>query len=156
MNTSLCCCFTGHRMLTAQEETNIKRQLETEIRKLIAKEVTCFLAGGAIGFDMLAAQTVLRLKQSYPQIRLVLVLPCHNHTVGWSQPEKDSFAFISKHADETHYTAESFYVGCLHKRNRFLVDNAAYCLCYLKRQQGGTAYTVLHALKKKRNIIYLY
>ena len=40
-------------------------------------------AGGALGFDTLAAQTVLEMKKEYPQLRLILVLPCENQTRGW-------------------------------------------------------------------------
>ena len=39
-------------------------------------------AGGALGFDTLAAQTVLDMKKEYPQLRLILVLPCEDQTRG--------------------------------------------------------------------------
>lgn len=44
---------------------------------------TYFGAGGALGFDTLAAQTVLELKKKYPDIRLILVLPCLSQTRNW-------------------------------------------------------------------------
>ena len=45
--------------------------------------------------------------------------------------------------------------GCMHKRNRHLVDNSSVCVCYLNKENGGTAYTVDYAGKKGLEIINL-
>lgn len=68
-------CFSGHRKLP-EDNAELKNSLESAIIKLIEQGVIYFGAGGALGFDMLAEETVLQLKQRYPQIRLILVLPC--------------------------------------------------------------------------------
>ena len=36
----------------------------------------------------------------------------------------------------------------MHQRNRALVDRSAFCICYLRTQTGGTAYTVRYAREK--------
>ena len=76
-------CFTGHRSLPAEELPEISRHLEDTLIALIEQGYCYFGAGGALGFDTLAAQMVLRLRERYPQIRLILVLPCRNQTRGW-------------------------------------------------------------------------
>ena len=43
----------------------------------------------------------------------------------------------------------------MHKRNRHLVDNSSVCVCYLNKENGGTAYTVRYAGKKGLEIINL-
>ena len=43
----------------------------------------------------------------------------------------------------------------MHKRNRHLVDNSSVCVCYLNKENGGTAYTVDYAGKKGLEIINL-
>ena len=112
-----------------------------------------FGCGGALGFDTLAAQTVLRLREIYPEIRLILVLPCRDQTRGWKQADVAEYDRIMKAADKVTYTSEQYYSGCMHKRNRHLVDNSSLCICYLTEQSGGTAYSVNYARSQGLKII---
>jgi len=70
------CCFTGHRELPITGQKELAIRLEETIIGLIERGVQFYGARGARGFDALAAQTVLNLKNRYPNIRLILVLPC--------------------------------------------------------------------------------
>lgn len=36
----------------------------------------------------------------------------------------------------------------MYMRNRYMVDNSAFCVCYLNRQKGGTMYTALYAMQE--------
>ena len=54
---------------------------------------------------------------------------------------------IKRQADKVVYTSEEYTKGCMHKRNRYLVDNSSVCIAYLTEAKGGTAYTVDYALK---------
>lgn len=112
-----------------------------------------FGCGVALGFDTLAAQTVLRLRETYPEIRLILVLPCRDQTRGWKQDDVAEYERIMKAADKVTYTSEQYYSGCMHKRNRHLVDCSSLCICYLTEQSGGTAYTVNYAQPQGLKII---
>lgn len=68
------CCFTGHRKLPTEKLNKITDELEKTVIGLIADGYRFFGTGGALGFDTVAAQTVIRLKDKYPKIRLILVL----------------------------------------------------------------------------------
>ena len=57
------CCFTGHRDLCITDQ--LKERLISEIERLIQNGVLYFGCGGASGFDMLAAQTVVDCKRKY-------------------------------------------------------------------------------------------
>lgn len=109
-----------------------------------------FGAGGALGFDTLAAQAVLELRQAYPQIKLILVLPCIEQTKGWSAKDIAVYEDIKKRCDKYTYTSEHYYSGCMLGRNRHLIDHSSACIAYLAKQSGGTAFTVDYA--KKQNI----
>lgn len=50
-----------------------------------------------------------------------------------------------KAADKVVYTSQDYYSGCMHKRNRHLVDNSSRCICFLTEKTGGTFYTVNYA-----------
>lgn len=69
------CCFTGHRQIPPQQNLKIYKCLKAEITNLIENGVVNFVTGGALGFDTLAAQTVLELRQRYAHIKLQLILP---------------------------------------------------------------------------------
>ena len=112
-----------------------------------------FGCGGALGFDTLAAQTVLEMKNEYPEIRLILVLPCCNQMRCWKEADIAEYERIMKAADKVTYTSEQYYNGCMHKRNRHLVDNSSLCICYLTEPSGGTAYTVNYARTQGLKII---
>ena len=76
-------CFTGHRVIPQTEHAALKRRLRQEILRQIEAGATHFRAGGALGFDTMAAQTVLELREQYPFIRLELVLPCPSQPDRW-------------------------------------------------------------------------
>ena len=148
-------CFTGHRKIPPERLSVVARRLREIIIKLIEDGYLYFGAGGALGFDTLAAQTVLELKTIYPQIKLILVLPCLSQTKGWSARDIEIYEDIKKKADKVVYTSQEYTKGCMHKRNRHLVDNSNTCICYLTEKSGGTAYTVDYAQNNNLTIINL-
>jgi len=88
------CCFTGHRNLPRSKLSQIQKLLENEVINLINQGVAGFLNGGALGFDMLAAKVVLRLKHQFPQISLTMVLPCRNQDEHWNLADKKVYRNI--------------------------------------------------------------
>ena len=146
------CFFTGHRELPPDKIEEIARLLERALRKLIESGYTEFRAGGALGFDTLAAQTVLSLRSEFSRIRLVLILPCKEQAKRWSERDQRLYEAIKQSADEVIYTAEHYFRGCMQKRNRRLADGSDICVCYLTKYTGGTAYTVNYAVKQGKPI----
>ena len=67
--------FCGHSKLYDDKST-LQNSLKTEIEKLILQGAYEFLLGGYGEFDILCAETVKELKNSYPHIKSVLVIPC--------------------------------------------------------------------------------
>ena len=149
------CCFTGHRALPPEERGAIAYQLEQTVIMLIQAGIRFFGAGGARGFDTLAAQTILKLRRKYPHIKLILVLPCLSQTQGWRDEDIKVYESINTAADKVTYTSEKYTQGCMHKRNRHLVDHSSICVCYLTEDRGGTAYTVNYAKKQGLKVINL-
>ena len=58
-------------------------------------------------------------------------------------------------ADDVLYISDAYYEGCMQKRNRYLVDHASLCVCYLKNCRGGTWYTVSYAYDQQVRILNL-
>lgn len=146
-------CFTGHRELPKNKLDIIGNRIEEEVDFLIKKGYCNFVSGGALGFDLFAAQIVLRLKQKYPHINLILILPCKEQTKYWEKSNIEIYDTVKSKADKIMYTSEFYYRGCMHKRNRKLVDTASVCICYLEKNSGGTFYTVNYAESKGLKLI---
>jgi uncharacterized phage-like protein YoqJ len=92
--------------MTTNEAELIKKRLESELIQLIHQGVCYFSAGGALGFDTLAASAVLRLKREFTHIRLTLVLPCKDQAKGWSAEDIKKHNQIRDEADLVVYTSE--------------------------------------------------
>lgn len=143
------CCFTGHRILSREDQRRLRQELLEFLPKLISEGYCCFVAGGALGFDTIAALAVLELRDIYPHIRLRMILPCKGQETHWRTQEQERYLWILGQADEVVYLSDSYYEGCMRDRNHILVEESSCCICYLRRNPvaSGTAYTVRYAEK---------
>lgn len=145
-------CFTGHRKIPPEKKKEITRRLKETLIQLINRGYLYFGAGGALGFDTMAEQAVLSLKEEYPQIKLILALPCKSQANAWSTEDKEVYMEIIRKADKVVYTSQEYFRGCMQKRNRHLVNFSSVCVCYLTKDTGGSAYTVRYAIFKGLSI----
>ena len=140
-------CFTGHRTLSGSRDA-IEGQVHTLLKQKIQQGYHCFYAGGARGFDALAAETVLKLKEERPDLTLVLVLPFaepYSHETGWTPEDIAEHQTIRARADTVVLMRDTYRPGCYYQRNRYLVDHASLVIAYQNNSSGGTAYTTKYA-----------
>ena len=104
-----------------------------------------FRAGGALGFDMLAALRILSAKEKHPEIKLCLILPCRDQAKHWREGEQLLWQDIVDRADSVQFLFDTYKSGCMHARNRALVDGSDLCIAYITRHEGGTFYTCSYA-----------
>lgn len=147
------CCFTGHRNIPSAIKEKLFYVTEKVVENAIKRGYRYFGVGGALGFDTIASLVVLKLRENYPDIRLILVLPCLTQTRGWSKQDIHLYEEIKKQADKIVYTSQEYTWDCMQKRNRHLVDNSSLCICYLTKTEGGTFYTVNYARKENLDVI---
>lgn len=152
--------FTGHRSFSGNTE-NLDTRLYDILERAITKmNVADFYCGGTVGWDELAARTVLKLREIYPHIKLHLILPCSSEkqTAKWTKEQKTEFFRILDLADTVEYTSEHYYQDCMKVRNARLVELADFCFCFwdTNRQKSGTAQTVRMAQRKKIMIINFF
>lgn len=115
--------------------------------------VTDFIAGGALGFDMLAEAVIIELKRRYPEIKLHLYLPCRNQTAKWYKKDIEMWERILKEADDYRYITDGKYVtGCMQLRNREMVKDAYYGIAYYTHGRSGTSSTVQYAINLERKL----
>ena len=154
MNSQKICCFTGHRHISHENTVMLTQKLRRLIPALAEDGVTTFRAGGAMGFDTLAALCVLEQRDSLG-LRLELILPCHNQTRGWSQRDINYYDHILKNCDSYRYISNVYTKDCMLERNRHLVNGSDICVAYLTQNRGGTLYTVNYAQKNGVRVINL-
>lgn len=114
-----------------------------------------FVSGGALGFDTLAALDVLKMKEKFSDVKLILVLPCANQSVKWNQKEIELYEKIKFKADEIIYVSEEYSNHCMFVRNRYMIDNSDFCIAYYRCKKSGTGYTVEYAKKHGKTVLYL-
>lgn len=147
------CFFTGHRKIPARDIPVLEEKLYNTVEKLISEGITDFYAGGAIGFDTLAAKTVLKLRKKYSHIKLHIIVPCEDQEKMWSPESKELYRKINEAADEVKILSPVYFNGCMQVRNRYMADNSSICIAYLTEPSGGTASTVKYAEKQGKTII---
>ncbi len=141
------CCFTGHRIVSADFERDT---LVRGIEYLIGQGVDTFICGGATGFDTLCAKEVLNAKRAHPEIKLHIYAPCNNQSEKWSLGDKMTYKKIIKKADFVDMPDAPYFDGCMKIRNYKMVDSSAYCICYLNNPRSGTGQT--HSYAKRRGL----
>lgn len=149
-------CFTGHRHIDAESEGSVRLLVREALKIYIRRGYNTFIAGGAMGFDTIAAEEVIRLRSEGNAVRLILALPCRKQTEKWIDGEKViTYDRINGLADGIVYTSDCYFSGCMHTRNRFMVDNSSACIAYCKKSSGGSAYTCNYAEKKGLELVNL-
>ena len=147
------CCFTRYRNIAPYTPDTVFEHTKAIVTLLVSKGFKYFGAGDALGFDTIAAQAVLSVKETHPEVKLILVLPCENQTKYWKQQDIDVYNEIKLRADKVKVLAPHYYNKKKKKRNRHIVDCSSACICFLTKHEGGTAYTVDYAKQNGLEII---
>lgn len=148
------CFFTGHRVIASRYYETVKSYLREEILRKINCGVTEFISGGARGFDTLAAEQILDIRNDYTMIHLRMYLPCRDHDARWGIDEKQRCRNICSRADSVHYITDGIYeYGCMKKRNMAMVADADCGIAYMKRNMSGSSQTMRMAYDKGIDVI---
>ena len=135
--------FIGHKECYGVSS----EQVREEIIKLIENGVTDFLSGGMGSFDWMCTRIVFELKKTYPHIHNYLIIPYLTFTI---LEEKYFDSIIYPEGFEKYH-----FKSAIPARNKYLVDNSAYAICYVTHGWGGAAQTFEKAVKKGLTVINL-
>lgn len=156
--------FTGFRPqklpfedMNGKEAMKLKSTIKAAFSLLIKQGYRRFLTGGALGSDLLAAEAVEELKAVFYDkgIKNIICAPCIHYTEKWNPADKKRLLDVANKCDKVYFVSmKPYYKGCMHERNRFLVDNSsALVAVYDNIQSGGTQYTVDYALKNNKTVL---
>ena len=142
--------ITGHREIGLDCDKN---KLKQTFLSLIEKEnFNTFLIGMAVGFDMLCFSILEEIRKE-KDIKLVACVPCREQDKLYSFSQKTEYRRMLNSADQTIILKENYDKYCMIKRNEFMVDNSSILVAYLRKDKGGTAFTVRNANKKNVPVI---
>ncbi len=155
-------CFTGHRpnkLFFKYDENSaeffeFKQKLYNKIVNAINNGYRKFYSGMAMGVDIIAFEILLKLKNTYPDIYLVGVMPNKNQCYYWSNDWILRHANIRQNCDSLIVINHSDNIkGGYHRRNRYLVDNSNLVIAVFNGDhKSGTGYTVRYAQKQDKAI----
>ena len=135
--------FIGHSDCFGVSEQDVK----DEVIRLIRLGVTDFLSGGQGGFDRLCARCVYELQSHFPEIKNILVIPYLSFTV--FNPDIFDEIVYPDGFEQYHFKA------AIGKRNRYMVDHAAFAICWVNHGWGGAVQTYERAVKQQLQIVNL-
>ncbi len=141
-------CFTGHRIISENVKNEVETMVYYIIQELYYRGARIFKAGGAIGFDTIAEQAVLKLREETQDsdIELHLYLAAPGQSSRFSAVDKAEYDRIKEKSDLFTYAAERISTESYYARNRALVDGSDVCVAYCTKPNGGSYYTCNYAL----------
>ena len=155
-------CFTGHRPnklngYNPLDNRDTLWNIRNSVVDLIEnKEVFIFINGLALGVDMWSAMIVLKLKETYPHIKLISAIPCRNHSNKWPQEQQLQWKDICERSDEVVLVSDEPYMPYLMQvRNKWMVDRSDFVIAVWNGSLGGTANCIRYAEEKEKEIIYV-
>jgi len=157
--------FSGHRPdrlpgkgdPSTPETSILIVTLREQIKSAIDRGMIFYLHGCMAGFDILAAEQIITLKQQYPHIQLVTVAPYAVHffsrekcwTPDWVRRARE----VCRQSDIGMSLSEHYCSGIYYERNKALIDRSSELICYWDGGDGGTKYTVDLAKAQNKPII---
>lgn len=155
------CCFTGYRaekMPFPEDDTAavdaLARALDRTITEASRLGYTRFFTGMSTGFDLWAAEAVLRLKPTLG-IRLLCAVPFDRQADQFPPDWKRKFNDALLRADQVFVLSRAYHPGCFAARNRFMVEASSLVICYYDGCPGGTRQTIQLAERSGLRIINL-
>ena len=154
------CCFSGYRVEKMPFATNDPRvdaltaALDRAIADAAAQGYTGFFSGMSTGFDLWAAEAVLRARETLP-IQLFCAIPFDHQADHYPSEWKRRFNHCLLAADRVFALSRNYHAGCYAARNRFMVDASSLLICYFEGRPGGTAQTVRMAEQAGLTIVNL-
>ena len=138
------CCFFGHK----DTPEDVKPALYAAIEELITQHgVECFYVGNQGAFDAYVRSALRQLQEKYPHIRYAVVLAY----MPGKQTAYDDYSdtMLPEGIEEVHPRY------ALDFRNRWMLRESQYIVCYIHHHWGGAAKYVQQGQRQGKAVINL-
>jgi uncharacterized phage-like protein YoqJ len=149
-------CFSGHR--TYARTPDDEARLAGALDEAWADGCRVFISGMAPGFDLAAAEAVVRLRALHDDVRLVAAIPFTGQDRGYTPDDRQRYETLIAAADELHVLGEGYTHGCYYRRDEWMVERASRVICWYdaSKRGSGTRYTVRYALRCALEVVNLF
>lgn len=154
-------CFTGKRpagMPWKYDESDfrcaaLKARLEAEILQAVEDGYRHFITGMAQGADTWAGEIILKLrKDAVPDLYLEAAVPYPLQPKKWPDADQTRYFNLLFDCNKRTLCSQSYFDGCFHVRNRYMVDEAERVIAVYDGSGGGTGYTIKYAQSRGRDV----
>lgn len=155
------CSFTGHRPEKLPWGNNeedrrcaaLKERLYGSVQAAYMQGFRHFLCGMARGSDFWFCEAVLRLREAQGNVSLEAVVPYAGQADRWSEADRRRYQDLLSRCDYKTVVQQEYSVGCMQRRNRYLVDHASLLIAVHDGLPGGTQQTIAYALRRGLDIV---
>ena len=157
------CCFTGHRPNKLPWGTNekneacrkLKEELKARLEGICELGYRHFICGMAIGCDMYFAETILELKEKYPDITLEAAIPCGSQPEKWYLDQRKRYNRLLDACNTVTVLQIDYTPDCMMRRNMYMVDSSSLLLACFDGRPGGTMNTIAYAQRNDAKVIII-
>ena len=150
------CCFTGHRpQKLTRPVDDIKVDLENEILCTIKEGYTTFITGMTYGTDIWAGNIVVRLKDRFPELKLIAAVPFPGFADKWTDEWQQKYEKLLKAADFVKVVCTDNSNTACQIRNQWMINHSSKLIAVYDGKAGGTRNTIQYAWKNHVSVRYL-
>ena len=133
--------FCGHSQIADKDA--VRKRLTDEIHDLLSAGYRKFYLGGYGDFDTLAAVVLSELKQDWPDMERILILPYPDRKVDMTLYDSTLYPPLEN-------VPKRFAIS---HRNKWMTEQASVMVAYVEHDWGGAAKTLEQAVRKGLRII---
>lgn len=104
----------------------IKKAITKQLLSLLDEGLEWVVVSGQWGVEIWAAEAVLELKKTYPQLRLAVITPFLEQEENWKEDKQNLYRSVLQRADYVNSVTKSKYDGPwqFRAKNQFLLRNS--------------------------------
>jgi len=127
----------------------LKRKVYDAVESAYDEGMRHFICGMARGSDFYFAEAVLELRRVREDVTLEAAVPFPGQADGWPEADRGRWRSILAQCDLETLVQEHYTVGCMQRRNRYMVDHSALVIAVYDGAGGGTRRTLEYALSQQ-------
>ncbi len=146
-------CLTGHRPRLLpwgyDESKNSCQKFKECLKNVFCEEIedgfSIFMTGMAEGFDMIATEVLLELREE-KDISIIAVIPCARQEIKWKKSQQLRYKKLIDECNQQIVLSQHYTSQCMIERNKYMVDRASLCIACFNGRPSGTEKTLKYAL----------
>lgn len=135
----------------------IKKAIQKRLIALLDEGLEWVVVSGQWGVELWAAEAVLELRGTYPELKLAVITPFLEQEEKWSDDKKNSYTSVIERANYVNSVTKTKYEGPwqFKERDKFLLRNSdGIILVYDEDTEGSPKFMKQQATQIAMNHVY--